>query len=181
MIKSESIAKLAVALLKAQTGMGNASKDAKNPFYKSKYADLNSIREATMPRLNEQGITVLQPLGRDEFGFYVETTLVHESGEFVSSRTPIVSAKQNDPQALGAAISYARRYDLQSLVCVGAEDSDAEGAMDRSPKAEDKPTVVKSSFRPQTAVDTTKPLTVNVALPAKATQVKVEAKSDEWQ
>lgn len=178
MNKSESIAKLATALLKAQQGMSNASKDAKNPFFKSKYADLNSIREVTIPRLNEAGVVVTQPLGRDAYGFYVETTLIHsESGEWMSSQTPVICAKQNDPQALGSAVSYARRYDLQSLMCVGAEDSDAEGAMDRSvaaPKAAEKAPVVKSSFRPPvTQVE-------GIAAAAKTAVKKAEVVQDEW-
>lgn len=147
MNKSESIAKLASALVKAQSEMGNASKDAKNPFFKSKYADLNAIREAVIPVLNKNGIMVLQPMSGDS----VETVLVHETGEWMSSATPIVCAKQNDPQALGSAISYARRYGLQAMVCIGAEDNDGEGAMDRKveTKASTTTPVVKASFRPQ--------------------------------
>lgn len=61
MNKSESIAKIAGALVKAQSEMGNAVKDSKNPFFKSSYADLNSIREASLPVLNKHGISVLQP------------------------------------------------------------------------------------------------------------------------
>lgn len=133
MTTSSSITKIAPALLKAQRKMGNAVKDAKNPFYKSSYADLNAVREASMPVLLDEGIMLLQPtvvLGGKQ---YVRTLLLHESGEFISADTEVVCAKQNDPQALGSAISYARRYGAQSLVCLGSVDDDGEKAMARAP------------------------------------------------
>lgn len=131
MNKSESIVKIASALVKAQAAMGNAVKDAKNPFFKSSYADLNAVREACLPALNANGVSVLQPTVHAEGKAYVETVLLHESGEFISSLTEILCAKQNDPQAHGSGISYARRYGLQSLVNLGSADDDGEGAMGR--------------------------------------------------
>lgn len=132
MTKSESIVKVASALVKAQTEMGDAVKDSKNPFFKSSYADLNAIREAVIPALNKQGISVLQPTVVVEGRNYVRTMLMHESGEYLTSDTEILCAKQNDPQAYGSGISYARRYGLQSFLNVGAVDDDGEGAMQRN-------------------------------------------------
>lgn len=129
--KSESISKLAAALVKAQRQMGNATKDAANPFFRSKYADLNSVREAVTPALHEQGISLLQPTVHIDGKNFVRTTLLHESGEFVCSDTEVVVKEAGNPQALGSAISYARRYGLSSLLSVGAEDDDGEGAMGR--------------------------------------------------
>jgi len=126
---SESIKAIAPALLKAQKLMGAAKKDAENPFYKHNYADLGSVMEVCKGPLNENGIIVLQPV----VGTFVETTLVHESGEWMSSETPIVTATQNDPQKLGSAISYARRYGLQSMLFIPAEDDDAEKATTHTP------------------------------------------------
>jgi hypothetical protein len=131
MNRSESIVKIASALVKAQAAMGNAVKDAKNPFFKSNYADLNAVREACLPALNANGVSVLQPTVHTDGKAYVETVLLHESGEFISSLTEILCAKQNDPQAHGSGISYARRYGLQSLVNLGSADDDGEGAMGR--------------------------------------------------
>jgi len=133
MNKSESIVKLAEALVKAQKAMGAAAKDSKNPFFKSKYADLNSIIDAGLPALHDNGISVLQAQANDANGLYVETILLHSSGEWISSMTPIIVAKDNDPQAMGSAISYARRYGLQSFLTLKAEDDDGESAMARSP------------------------------------------------
>lgn len=132
-VMSQSIKTIAGALLRAQRNMGAALKDAKNPFFKSKYADLNAVREASHPALNAEGIVVLQPIVQNAFGrSFVRTLLLHESGEFIASDTEVVASKQNDPQAYGSAVSYARRYGLQSLVSLGAEDDDAERAMPRN-------------------------------------------------
>lgn len=126
---------IATALLKAQKEMGNATKDSKNPFFKSSYADLNAIREACMPSLNANGIVVLQPTVTIEGKNYVKTVLLHESGETFESLTEIIYSKQNDAQSQGSGITYARRYGLQSLVNVGAEDDDGNKASNNKPLA----------------------------------------------
>lgn len=131
MNKSENITTIAGALVKAQRSMGNATKDSKNPFFKSTYATLNAVREACIPALNEQGISVLQPTSVIEGKLYVETLLLHESGEFISGLYEVVVGKQNDPQSLGSSISYSRRYGLQAMVNIGAEDDDGEKAHGR--------------------------------------------------
>lgn len=139
MSKSESIVNISKALLAAQKNMGDATKESKNPFYKSSYADLNSIREVVTPALNAEGISILQPtrVGADGVS-YVETTLLHSTGEYLTSQFPIVAAKANDPQAYGSAVSYARRYSLQSFLSVGAVDDDAEAGMGRKTSAPTK-------------------------------------------
>jgi len=130
MNKSESISKLATALVKAQKSMGDATKGSKNPFFKSSYADLNAIREVAIPALNLQGVAVLQPTVTTDGKNYVQTVLLHESGEFISGTTQIVNAK-GDAQGEGSGISYARRYGLQSLLNIGAVDDDGEAAVGR--------------------------------------------------
>jgi hypothetical protein len=126
---------IASALLKAQTEMSNPKKGATNPFFKSKYADLNSIREAVIPVLNSNGISVLQPIVHTDSKNFVKTILLHESGESLESLTEIVYNKINDAQAQGSGISYARRYALQSFVCVGADDDDGQKAVQNKPNA----------------------------------------------
>ena len=120
---------IATALLKAQSEMSNPKKGATNPFFKSKYADLNAIREAVIPTLNQNGITVLQPIVHVDGKNFVKTILLHESGEFLESLTEIIYNKINDAQAQGSGISYSRRYALQSFVCVGADDDDGNNAV----------------------------------------------------
>lgn len=124
---------ISTALLAAQTAMQNAVKAGNNPYFKSKYADLNSVREACQPLLNANGIIILQPTVQKEGKSYVRTLLVHAaSGEWISSDTEIIASKPNDPQAAGSGLTYARRYGLQALVSLGADDDDGEKAMARS-------------------------------------------------
>ena len=125
---------IATALLKAQSEMSNPTKGSSNPYFNSKYADLNAVREAVIPTLNSNGIIVLQPMITVEGKNYVKTVLLHESGEAIESLTEIMYNKQNDAQAQGSGITYARRYGLQSLVCVGAYDDDGNMASEPTKK-----------------------------------------------
>lgn len=130
MNRSESIKAIAPAFLKAQKEMEAVTKNAKNPFFKSEYADLNAVMEACKEPLNNNGISIMQPVNSD----HVETILMHESGEWFGSETALIVKEQNNPQALGSAISYARRYGLMSILGLPAEDDDAEKAMVRDSK-----------------------------------------------
>ena len=130
---STTITKIAPALLVAQKKIGAATKGSVNPFFHSKYADLGSVMEACKDVLNENGISVLQPIGTNEHGVYVETVLLHESGEWISDGMRIAPKTDSNPQDQGSAISYARRYSLQSMVFIPAEDDDAEKAVVRKP------------------------------------------------
>jgi hypothetical protein len=156
MNRSDSIAKLAAALVKAQSEMGNAVKGSANPFFKSRFADLNSVREACLPALNAHGVSVLQPTSVIDSKLYVETLLLHESGEYISGLYEVVVSKQNDPQALGAAISYSRRYGLQSMVNIGAEDDDGEKAMGRNVKPAASTTTTKTETAKTEVAETPK-------------------------
>lgn len=133
---------IAIALVKAQSEMSNPKKGANNPFFKSKYADLNAVREAVIPVLNENGITVLQPMVHLEGKNFIKTVLLHESGEMIESFTEIIYNKQNDAQAQGSGITYARRYGIQSLVCVGADDDDGNKASQPAKKTESNPDLI---------------------------------------
>lgn len=130
LIKSECIAALAKALNEASKEFGEAVKGADNPYFSSKYADLNSIIKAVKPGLDKSGIVVLQPLITGEGGkTYLQTMLLHTSGEYIASVIPLdLSGKE---QAVGSRLSYFRRYQLQALLSVPAVDDDGEGAMNR--------------------------------------------------
>lgn len=119
---------IAIALIKAQSEMADAKKNAKNPFLKNSYADLNAIRETVIPVLNENKIAVLQPMVEINGEMYIKTLLLHESGESIESITKVVISKPNDAQSQGSGITYARRYGLQSLLNVGAVDDDGHSA-----------------------------------------------------
>src|ERR1051326_3359862 len=128
-LKSEGIGKLAGALSKAQSKFTGAVKDAQNPFYKSKYADLESVWEAIKGPLSENGLSVTQTTDITETGTLVLITiLMHaESGEWVMGKYPL-NPKANDPQSLGSAVTYARRYALAAMVGMYQVDDDANQA-----------------------------------------------------
>lgn len=113
------------ALAKAQTEMGKAIKNAKNPHLKSNYADLGSVMEACFDALHANGFAIMQPCGADERGQYVETVLAHASGDTFTSRVHLVLGK-NDMQGVGSAITYARRYGLLGMAGLAPEDDDGE-------------------------------------------------------
>lgn len=116
---SDTINKLSEALCKAQKNFKTAIKNCENPYFHSKYADYSEILKCVKPALNEQGITILQPIHED----VVETVLLHESGEYISSITKIYNVS-NKPQDYGSAITYARRYALSAILSVDSDDDD---------------------------------------------------------
>tara|TARA_R110000782_G_scaffold172672_2_gene264282 strand:+ start:1504 stop:2121 length:618 start_codon:yes stop_codon:yes gene_type:complete len=136
MNKSESIKHLATALGKAQAEMSAAKKSAKNPFFKSKYANLEEVIHCIKEPFADNGLSFVQfPVAEDGMAG-VETILMHESGEWISG-VFMLKCSKNDPQGMGSAITYARRYGLQSAVGVPSEDDDGAGATQRSkPKSE---------------------------------------------
>jgi hypothetical protein len=124
---SEQIMELAKALSKTQGEIKSVSKDAVNPFFKNKYATLDAIWEAIRKPLSTNGLAVLQTT-YDQQGIVLETTLVHSSGQWVRSYLPL-NAKANDPQSIGSALTYARRYSLSAILGISAdEDDDANAA-----------------------------------------------------
>jgi hypothetical protein len=140
--QSENIAELAIALAKAQAENGTVHKDAKNPFFKSNYATLAQVWETVRPALTANGLSVVQLPSHDESGYYVESMLIHSSGQWIKCRTYMKPVKE-DPQGIGSLISYARRYALQSLVMVCPDDDDGELAMGRSSVAPARTTITK--------------------------------------
>lgn len=129
---------IATALAKAQANMGKALKQANNPHFRSKYADLGNVMDACLPALNEAGIALIQPTGEDEHGRYVETILIHgESGESLSCRVPLIVSK-NDMQGYGSAVTYCRRYGLMAMAGIAPEDDDGNAAAKAPPKQEQR-------------------------------------------
>ena len=137
-MKSENINELATALSKAQGEMKSASKDSVNPHYKSKYADLASVWDAVRLPLSKNGLSVVQTIGTDEHGPYVDTTLFHSSGQFIQSSMNLL-LQRNDMQGLGSAITYARRYCLASICGVAQDDDDGNTSVSCGPIVADAP------------------------------------------
>jgi len=131
MKSSESIKNLASALCKAQEEMGGAVKESKNPFFKSDYADLTSVIKAIKEPFANNGLSYTQFPTNDEGRIGVVTMLMHESGEYLEHSYTLPTTKA-DPQSAGSAITYARRYALQSIAGIPTADDDAESAMIRN-------------------------------------------------
>jgi len=123
--RSDSIKEIATALAKAQAVLVGAVKDSVNPHFRNKYADLASCWEACRKALTSNGIAVVQMPEKDMVGYYVETLLTHSSGEWIASKC-YIHLQKDDPQGLGSAITYARRYGLSAMVGICPEDDDAE-------------------------------------------------------
>ena len=121
--QSPSIAGLCAALVSAQSELRNPAKDSVNPHFKSKFANLASVREAVVPVLAKHGLAVTQMPCCVDGHPALCSILVHKSGEWIKSIAMLTPVK-NDPQGIGSAQTYARRYALQSIAGVTAEDDD---------------------------------------------------------
>jgi hypothetical protein len=133
MKQSESIKNLAAAMAAAQGSMGAAIKGASNPFFKSKYADLGSVIQAIKPHFAEQGLSFVQFPVSGENSAGVTTRLMHSSGEWLEQEYFIPLGKM-DAHSVGSCLSYARRYSLQSIAGIPAEDDDSNAASQAAPK-----------------------------------------------
>jgi hypothetical protein len=123
------------AFLSAQSSFRDPCKDTSNPHFKSRFVSLKGVADAVRPALHKAGITVTQLIDFEDGTTFVRTVLAHTSGQSIDSRCPVVTAKQNDPQAMGSAITYARRYALAAIcgVAPSDDDDDGEGAVEREP------------------------------------------------
>lgn len=124
---SENLNELFTALSKAQGKIQPACKDKANPFFKSKYADLSSVWDACRDSLSENGLSIVQIPQTQAEGICLISILGHSSGQWIKSEV-LIPLTKNDPQTVGSAITYYRRYSLSALVGVAPEDDDAEKA-----------------------------------------------------
>lgn len=138
MNKSEQLNELATALAKAQGEMHNPAFDAKNPHFKSNYASLASVRNTVLPVLSKHGLSVVQmPFNVDGLPA-VTTILMHSSGQYVEETFSLPADRQN-AHGYGSALTYLRRYSLQSVAgVVGDEDDDGNAAVESVKLSEEK-------------------------------------------
>lgn len=138
---SEQIGELAAALAAAQGKMTAASKDATNPHFKSRYATLASVWDAIRGPLSAHGLSVSQVLESAEngVGVAVRTLLLHTSGQWIASRYVMPITDKLTPQAMGSAITYARRYALSAIVGIAPDDDDDGNAASVTPARQEQP------------------------------------------
>lgn len=153
---SEAINEIAAALAKAQgefvtvekrkhASARGTSKAGKEYSISYAYADISDVLAAVLPVLAKHGLSVIQPTCLNENGMYINTRLMHASGQWIESDYPVCSI-QGDHQKMGGALTYSRRYALSSLVGVAAdEDVDGEGAEAPPPRAVSKPQLAASN------------------------------------
>jgi hypothetical protein len=132
---SEQIGELAKALAVARKKFKAVRKEQTNPFFKSKYADLSAVIDATETALSEHGLSIVQsPFTQDGYAG-VTTMLMHESGQWMRADL-VLPVTKNDAQGVGSATTYARRYAYQAFVNVAAEtDDDANSASGKETEA----------------------------------------------
>ena len=136
---TETCTDLFTALIKAQSEMGSAVKDAKNPHFRSRYASLAAVIDAIIPCLNANGVGVLQLPSIEGSEVRLTTILMHSSGQRLSSTVGAPLGKRQDAQAVGSAITYLRRYSLQSIMGLPVEDDDGNAASRRQPQRRQVP------------------------------------------
>jgi len=142
---SESITNIAKALVSFDNAMPKVPKDKVNPHFKSKYASLSIMIEKATPILAANKLAIVQQIDGD----CMTTTLLHESGEFITATAAMPCANPSNPQAMGSAITYARRYAYGSILSLDIDDDDdANAATQTAPPqkqtAPPKPIVKKS-------------------------------------
>jgi hypothetical protein len=111
--------------------VGRISKDSSNPFFKSKYFDINSLLMHVEPIIQKNGLLLLQPIQDN-----IVKSIIYDTKGF-SIESGINLTGITDPQKLGSAITYFRRYTLQSLLALQAEDDDANLASKKTPAKEE--------------------------------------------
>lgn len=121
---------LAESLLTARAGYRSLQKDGKNPHFRSEYVTLTELLDAVVPSLIHEGILLSQPVSMREVGgriVQVVSSVVSKAGEEL--RSEIMLPDLVDPQKIGSAITYYRRYTLQALLALAAEDDDGNATM----------------------------------------------------
>lgn len=138
---SAEIGELAKALAAAQGEMTAAAKDATNPHFKSRYATLASVWDAIRGPLSRNGLSVSQVLETPDAspGVIVRTMLLHSSGQWIASRYVMPIPDKLTPQAVGSAITYARRYALSAIVGIAPDDDDDGNAASVTPARQEAP------------------------------------------
>ena len=148
MNQSESIAKLAAALVKAQSEMPEIPMDGLNPHYKSKFSTLGAVIKATRPVFTANGLCVLQLPSGEAGEVGLTTRIVHVSGEWIEAELVMAVSGTNPGQEVGKLVTYLRRYALASAAGVYSdEDTDNEGPKTKKaePKEQDESLLPKDS------------------------------------
>ena len=127
---SEKIDKIFPAFVKAQSEFMKATKDSTNPFFNSKYADLNAYLDGSAEGLKDNELAIMQDStgSEEKHVVSVSTVIVHSSGQWIQSEPLTMIPTDNKPQTYGSCLTYCRRYSLSTLLSMGAGDDDGNRA-----------------------------------------------------
>lgn len=148
MQKSESVNDLFAAISKAMGEFTSVTFDKVNPFFNnSKYASLSATQEMYRPILAKHGLALIQSITVEGEDYFLETALLHSSGQFLSDRLKLLVDKKS-MQGLGSAITYAKRYAAQSLLGIcGDDDDDGNAASGKEPQKKNPVDQVKEQVQ----------------------------------
>jgi hypothetical protein len=132
-LEAKRVTNIYYKLSKVKAEIGVLSKNAKNPFFKSDYLDLNGILSAVEPLMEKHGLLLLQPLMDGKV-----ITQIFDVDSYASAQSEMILPNIVDPQKLGSAITYFRRYTLQSLLALQAVDDDGNHASKPAPKKKEE-------------------------------------------
>ncbi|MGH9404425.1 MAG: ERF family protein [Terriglobia bacterium] len=161
---SKEINELSEALSKAQGEMKHAAKDSDNPFFGSKYADLAAVLTVAREPMAKNGLALVQYPSVIDGRVCVETVLTHASGQYLSGVLQLLPVK-DDPQGIGSAITYARRYSAAAVLGIAQDDDDGNAASGKD--AGDKPETPKKT-RAKQSTDGANPDPASVKTECKA-------------
>ena len=127
--KSRDITLLTKSLIEFQLNLNTIKTDKINPFFNSKYVDINSVLQSVRPLLSKFSLAITQGnrFCKETNGFYVTTTLLHISGNWIRSEVRMPVGGKKDAHAVGGAITYGRRYGLLSILGIAVEGDDDDG------------------------------------------------------
>ena len=148
-MNSESISKIATALVEAHKGFKTVAQSGRNPHLKSSYSTIADYLNAVQQPLLNNGIVISQSVSKTEVGIAVKTILIHTSGEYLESEACVLPVEKPNAQAVGSAISYARRYSLAAFlgVAAGTEDDDGAAASKTATPAKPSPAEAAKAAR----------------------------------
>jgi hypothetical protein len=150
MFQSDQIDQLAAALALAQAELDQPAKNAVNPHFGNRYADLHKIMTTILPVLAKHGLSVVQSTSLEASVVVLHTRLLHTSGQWIAGAYPVVPVKP-DPQGYGSAMTYARRYALSAIIGLAADDDDdgeAASAKGLPVVKLEKPPVTRAALAP---------------------------------
>jgi len=127
------MSELAKSLAAWQSSNPTAAMSGKNPHFKSRFSTLQDIVDCARTA-TAHGICFTQEVDFDDARMFVRTTMLHASGEMRESRTPIISRDNSDPQKMGSAITYAKRYGLQAIFGIPADEDDDGNKANEAPR-----------------------------------------------